>query len=143
VGAQPRTVSAETPTSSTNHVTLVFGHPTRLSVSLYQWSRTTNPNGYVLLGKGTTSNRATIAHIVGVLNQVNVPSGMPHSCPALPGSRSVLQFGYSNGDLWTVYEGGCWDFSTHGVIGTAIGDPAVFGTLPQLLKQVAGVKDRG
>lgn len=123
VGARPYAVSAGTRTSSIDTVTLVFGHPTRLSVSLYQWSRTTNPNAYILFGKGTTSIRATIAHIAGVLDPVNAPSNTPHSCPSLADGRTILQFGYSNGDVWTVCEGGCWDFSTRGVTGTAMGDP--------------------
>jgi hypothetical protein len=142
-GAWPRSASAGTQPPSTHHVTLVFGHPTRLSVSFYQWSRSTTPNRYVLAGNGTTKDQATIARIVDVLNQVNAPSNMPHSCPSLADGRTVLQFGYSNGDVWTVYEGGCWDFSTHGVIGTAAGDPPVLGTLPQLLKQVARTNTRG
>lgn len=43
---------------------------------------------------------------------------------------------------WTVYEGGCKDFHTHGVIAIAVGDPPVSSTLPHLLNQVAHVKAR-
>ena len=118
----PGAASAGSYGLSTKHVTLVYGHPIRLTVSLEAWSRTTEPNGYAMLGKGTTKVTATIARIVEILNQVNVPN-LQHTCPRLPGSRSILRFSYANGDVWTVYEGGCWNFSGHEISGTGVGDP--------------------
>ena len=136
----PGAASAGMQGKSTRHVTFVYGHPTRLTVLVQEWSRTTKPNGYVLLGKGTTKDRAMIANVANVLNQVDVPNRQ-HTCPLMPSGRNILQFGYANGDVWTVYEGGCWNFSAHGIFGTGVGDPPEYALLPVLLSKLTGVQE--
>jgi hypothetical protein len=113
------------------HVTLVLGRPTRLDVSLY--------NFYTEIGHGSTEDRVMVGKIVNVINQADVPSPGAVACPALPGRHATLRFHYRDGDTWTVTFDGCWGLSTHGERGTALGDPPVYGTLPGLLDQVAGV----
>jgi hypothetical protein len=93
----------------------------------------------VLFKRGSTHNAVLVARIVKVLNQVNpITPGSVHSCPGRP-DRNALQFGYTNGDRWTVYDDGCWDFFTHGERGTALGDPPVYTVIYRLIDLVAGV----
>lgn len=117
--------------TASGHVTLVYGRPTRLTVTRY------DANGEI--GRGTTSDRAIVSRIVHILNQADPPSPGSVACPAFSGRIAALRFYYNNGDTWTVSMSGCWFLSTHGELATALGDPAVYGPLPGLLDQVAGV----
>lgn len=123
--------AVETPAASASRV-LVLGHPTRLTVSLYL----PNPQGTLELRKhGTTNNPRVVEPVVRLLNHLApIPSGIVN-CPALP-SRTVLRFGYKNGDLWTVYEDGCYHFHAHGVSGSVLGEPRVYAALSRLIGKI-------
>jgi hypothetical protein len=44
--------------------------------------------------------------------------------------------------VWTVYEGGCWNFSDHGFFGTGIGDRPEYALLPVLLSKITEAQER-
>jgi hypothetical protein len=119
---------------------LVLGRPTSLTVTVYRWPKTGSPRGPIFFRRGSTHRAKTVAEVVAVLNRVDpvAPGAILHSCPA-HADRHDLQFGYSNGDRWTVCDDGCWGFFTHGQRGTALGDPAVYKTIYRLIDPIAGV----
>jgi hypothetical protein len=59
-----------------------------------------------------------------------------------PRSLHRVPISYASGDVWTVYEDGCWIFSAHGLSGTGIGDPPEYALLPVSLSKITGVQQR-
>jgi hypothetical protein len=131
--ARPSVVSAHPTTQAVQRLVLVLGHPSRLTVTAYRWSATRNLSESTVLKRGTTRNEKTVARVVSLLNHLDPVTPTVHSCPGQM-TRSVLQFGYSNGDTWTVYDNGCYVFSTHGVRGGASD-----GSIYLLIDHIAGV----
>jgi hypothetical protein len=134
-------LSAGTAQAASAHVNLVFGHPDRLTVSVY---RQASPSTLKLarVAQGTTTDVQTVTQVEHLLNLAAPPGGR-HSCPALPGTVRVFRFGYANGDTWTVHEDGCLGFTSHGLRGTGVGDPPVYTNLNPLADRIAGFSSSG
>jgi hypothetical protein len=131
--ARPLAVSAHPTTQAVQRLVFVLGHPSRLTVTAYRWSATRNLSESAVLKRGTTRNARTVARVVSLLNHLDPVTPSVHSCPGQM-TRNVLQFGYSNGDTWTVYDNGCYVFSTHGARGGASD-----GSIYLLIDHIAGV----
>lgn len=148
VPAQARSTSAP-PTCGAKHLqgyvyvllpcpTMVSGHPTGLTVTVYRWSGRAHPPGPVFFRRGTTRDRALIETVVSDLHHVGrVPSGPIPSRPAHADQR-VLTFSYANGDRWSVEDDGCY-FFTHGQEGRGFDPPDLVFTYDALINRIAGI----
>jgi hypothetical protein len=131
--ARPLAVSARPTTQAVQRLVFVLGYPSRLTATAYRWPAKRNLSESAVLKRGTTRDEKTVARVVSLLNRMDPVTPSVHSCPGQM-TRNVLQFGYSNGDTWTVYDNGCYLFSTHGVRGVG-SDSALY----QLIDHLAGV----
>lgn len=131
--ARPMAVSAHPTTQAVQRLVFVLGHPSRLTVTAYRWSAKKKLLESAVIKRGTTRDVKTVARVASLINQIDPLTPSVHSCPGLM-TRNVLQFGYSNGDTWTVYDNGCYVFSTHGVRG-GVSDGAIY----MLIDHISGV----